>query len=57
MTPFFGPIVRPSYLDPLAGPKKKSHFLTPEILGSLTPSGQRPKDFKGRKMYQIFGHN
>ena len=38
------------------GPRQ-GHFLYKQILGSLTPSGQRPKDFRGRKMYKIFGPN
>ena len=47
---FFWPIVRPSYLDPLVGPKNLVHFPSPEILGSLARGGQRPKDLLVQKM-------
>ena len=47
---FFWPIVRPSYLDPLFGPKNLVHFPSPEILGSLARGGQRPKDLLVQKM-------
>ena len=49
-SPFFWPIVRPSYLDPLIGPKNLVHFPSPEILGSLARGGQRPKDLLVQKM-------
>ena len=47
---FFWPIVRPSYLGPLVGPKNLVHFPSPEILGSLARGGQRPKDLLVQKM-------